>query len=718
MAFSKGKWVVHGMYRDKQPLDVRKMGRLNQENPEHPDEYRNRHTLFRLPFEYTDGKVILRYAADDIARIYVNGTFVDMGPAASYHFAFGYLEIEITEHCSPGKNIIGAHLYYQGELNRVSPGGDFRTGFIAEVICNEEIIAFTDKETKCRLTAAYGRGDIIAYRTQYLEHFDANVWEYGWNRTDFNDDKWEPAEEKGNNDHIFRLQESKRLQFYEVEPVSSKILEDSSVLYDLGCEYTGNPMFEAKGKKGDVIEILCAEELSEDGHARYDMRCNCFYRQTFTLSGKGWEWPEYFDYMAFRYMELRIPSGVSVRNVRMIARNYPFDYESTNFNSENERYNGIWDICKNGVRTGTQEGYLDCPTREKGLYLGDMTITGQSHFYLTGDLSIMKRALRGFGESTYYVNSIQTTTLNHYINSLIDYSFQFPLNLLFYYKHSGDKDFLREMLPNCETMMDYYIQYDKDGLIYDDTDDLHLVDWPRNPYDFSDGYDYDLERGKTTGTHNVANVFYICGLKSMDKIYDILGMERKYDTQRTVDAYLEAFYDKEQKLFTDTIESSHTALHSNILPLYFGVAPDESIPDIIKMIEEKRLNCGVYISYFLLKALCMNNRHDLAFELITSDDRFSWGTMLKQDATTCFEVWDKEYKWNTSLCHPWASAPITLLIEDFLGIRPEKPGWAGFEFEKSYLEKLGEFSCVFHVNSYRIKAEADKKGNISIKKHE
>jgi len=581
-------------------------------------------------------------------------------------------------------------------------------------LVNDEVISYTGEDTLCMLTEAYGHGDIIAYRTQYLEHFDAEIWEYDWNLPLYDDKGWEKAKIKENNDHTFRLQESLRLQFYRVDPVSSIKTGDGSVLYDLGCEYTGNVKFEARGRAGEMVEVLCAEELDDNGHARFDMRCNCYYRQTFILSGNGWEYPEYFDYMAFRYIELRIPEGVDVKDVHMVARNYPFDYGSTSFSSENERYNGIWNICKNGVRTGTQEGPLDCPTREKGLYLGDMTVTGQSHFYLTGDLSIMKRALRGFGESTYYAPSIQTTTLNHYINSLVDYSFQFPLNLLFYYKHSNDRDFLKEMLPYCETMMSYYMQYDRDGLLYDDTEDLHLVDWPRNPYDFTDGYEYTLERGKTTGTHNVANIFYICGLKSMDEIYDILGLKRKYDTQRTIDAYLNAFYDKEKRLFTDTIESDHTALHSNILPLYFGVAPKESIPEIINMIEEKKLNCGVYISYFLLKALCKNNRHDLAFDLITSDERFSWGTMLKQGATTCFEVWDKDYKWNTSLCHPWASAPIPLLIEDFLGIEPLKPGWDGFRSNSQCTEKLGDFECIFHVNGYRIKVIEDGKGDIHL----
>ena len=704
MSFKKAKWVVNKLYKHKKPLDIRKKGRLNQENPEHPDEFRNRHTLFRMDFENPDTQALLRYAADDIAKIYVNGTFVDMGPAASYHFCFGFLEIDISKYIIEGKNVIGAHLYYQGELNRISPGGDFRTGFIAEIESAGHIIAYTDGNIKCNMTNAYGRGDIIAYRTQYLEHFDANLWEYNWACPEFSDSSWENATVKENNDHEFAKQVSKRLQFYSVHPVSEKKTADNAILYDLGCEYTGVPYIEASGRKGDVIEVLCAEELDENGRARFDMRCNCYYRQTFTLSGDSKEFSEFYDYMAFRYIEIIIPEGTRIHKVKMNARNYPFDYESTHFQSDNERLNGIWNICKNGVRTGTQEGYLDCPTREKGLYLGDMTITGQSHFYLTGDLSIMERALRGFGISTYYTPSIQTTTLNHYIHSLIDYSFQYPLNLLFYYKHSGNKEFLKEMLPYCEIMMDYYRQYDKNGLLYDDLMDMSLVDWPRNPYDFSDGYDYDLARGETYGTHNVANIFYICGQQGMNEIYEILGMEYEDRLPAMIKAYTDAFYDPGQKLFTDTIESSHTALHSNILPLYFGVAPEESIPEIIKMVEEKGLNCGVYIAYFLLKALCRNDRKDLAMDLILSDDRFSWGTMLKQGATTCFEVWDKEYKWNTSLCHPWASAPIPLLVEDIMGISPSEPGWDSFEASPNELDRLGKFDLTIHANGYRIKA--------------
>ena len=49
--------------------------------------------------------------------------------------------------------------------------------------------------------------------------------------------------------------------------------------------------------------------------------------------------------------------------------------------------------------------------------------------------------------------------------------------------------------------------------------------------------------------------------------------------------------------------------------------------------------------------------------------------MLKDGVTTCMEAWGVEYKDNTSLCHPWASAPIYMIAAEFFGLKPATPGW-------------------------------------------
>ena len=45
-------------------------------------------------------------------------------------------------------------------------------------------------------------------------------------------------------------------------------------------------------------------------------------------------------------------------------------------------------------------------------------------------------------------------------------------------------------------------------------------------------------------------------------------------------------------------------------------------------------------------------------------DEGAWLNMLQEGATTTFEAWGKAQKWNTSLFHPWATAPLIVFAKD------------------------------------------------------
>ena len=51
----------------------------------------------------------------------------------------------------------------------------------------------------------------------------------------------------------------------------------------------------------------------------------------------------------------------------------------------------------------------------------------------------------------------------------------------------------------------------------------------------------------------------------------------------------------------DADGSNHSALHSNVLPLYFGITPLDRQKDAVNFIQEKGFSCGVYMAYFVLK---------------------------------------------------------------------------------------------------------------------
>ena len=72
---------------------------------------------------------------------------------------------------------------------------------------------------------------------------------------------------------------------------------------------------------------------------------------------------------------------------------------------------------------------------------------------------------------------------------------------------------------------------------------------------------------------------------------------------------------------------------------------------------------GVYMAYFALAAIKRAGRLDICEELAT--DEGAWLNMIKEGATTTFEAWGKEQKVNTSLCHPWATAPLVIFADGY-----------------------------------------------------
>ena len=200
----------------------------------------------------------------------------------------------------------------------------------------------------------------------------------------------------------------------------------------------------------------------------------------------------------------------------------------------------------------------------------------------------------------------------------------------------------------------------------------NLVDWPEN---LRDGYDFPLTKPIGPGCHNVINAFYVGSIGLTEQIADLLGEAHDREYTALSAAFNRAFFNPDTGLYTDREGGSHSALHSNMIPAYFGFHPAAYSESIADFLTGKGVCCGVYMSYFLLKALARLGRYDTVYRLITSTVENSWYNMVREGGTTCFEAWGKEQKRNTSLCHPWASAPVSVLIEDLIGLSPSIPGW-------------------------------------------
>lgn len=91
-----GHWITDAEFAD---LKARNVFHRQLEPVDLPcDAHRDRHILFRRRFALNAPVQAARLfiTADDYYKLYINGRFVGQGPAAAYHFRYGYNEWDVS----------------------------------------------------------------------------------------------------------------------------------------------------------------------------------------------------------------------------------------------------------------------------------------------------------------------------------------------------------------------------------------------------------------------------------------------------------------------------------------------------------------------------------------------------------------------------------------------------------------------------------------------
>lgn len=656
-----GKWICPPEFAEYIPRNVyHKEVEPALYKQTNEDPY-NKHYIFKRTFTLrkSDGKYLLRISADDYGKYYVNGSFIGQGPTPGYIESYHYNEFDITDYLRNGDNEITAHVYYQGLNNRVWISGDLRMGLIGDlyapdgslVLCTDTDWLYAEKTNYIEPFRFFGE------RVQYLENYDSRI-PLG---------EFKPVYFKKYDDITFADEAARPVSVYEISPRLAEKLPSGGFFYDFGTEITATLRICATGKDGDEIRILCGEERDDSEYkVRYMMRCNCPYDERWIL-GEGENLLDQYDYKAFRYTTL-IPSdpNVEIKDVKAVVRHAEFDDNACVLECDDKVLEAVFELCKTGVKYGSQEVFVDCPSREKGQYAGDMTVTSGAHLWLTGDKYMLEKGIVDHVRSSKICKGLMAVLSGALMQEIADYSLQFPLLLLRHYQFTHDKKFLASMLPVAEGMLEHFEQFAReDGLLDGVTDKWNLVDWPRN---LRDNYDFPMTKPIGKGSHNVINAFYVGSVMNVEEIKDILGIAHDNKSQTLADAFNKAFFRPDVGLYVDSEISDHSSLHSNMLAAFYGFIPKGYEEKIASFLMDKGMVCGVYMSYFLMRGLCKLGKYEYVYDLITSTEENSWYNMIRDGATACIEAWGKDKKDNTSFCHPWASAPITVLIEDILGV--------------------------------------------------
>ena len=655
-----GVWITNGEFASRKPRNVfhRQLEKIDLPL----DELQNRHLLFRKKFTVQKMKngATMYVTADDYYKLYINGVFVSQGPAPSYHFHYNYNVIDVTPYLKEGENVIAFHTYYQGLINRVWQSGDFRHGLLCDVVVDGETVAKSDESFLVRTHSGYSVTGISGYETQYMERYDSRSLEVGFYLPDFDDSSWEHASERRFVDYTLREQKTKTLVFEKIFPVCVE-KKDNVLRVDFGKTFVGSLSAVARGENGETVKLRFGAELNADGSVRHAMRCNCDYQEEWILSGGRDELIQY-DYKPFRYAEIEVATA-EISGIYLLARHYPFE-RKVNLRPEfqgNDCAEKIWELCVHTLKYGVQETIQDCMDREKGFYLGDGCYSSLSHYILTGDDSMVRKLIDDAFLSSVISPSLMTCIDCSFMQEIAEFPLILIDLLLWHYRLSGDKEYLRENYYKAKSVVEAYrAQYEKDGLLRN-VDRWCVVEWPPN---YQDGYAVNILEGQVCEEPHVSLcAYYLNAVKTLNKIAEIIGESPYREANSLEKSFIDAFYDKESRLFCDGTEHRHISLIGNCFPYAFSIIPDEKFEEeFLSLLDKKGYEATSFFTSFpLLCAFARQGNWKRIKEFILHEG--TWSRMLKEGATTVFEGWGKETKWNTSLFHLTFTDAVVFLAD-------------------------------------------------------
>lgn len=475
---------------------------------------------------------------------------------------------------------------------------------------------------------------------------------------------------------------------------------DGGVLYDFGSEVMGKVILTSKKDN-----VPCSVYYGESKEEALDTEESVLTDEKVLSKGDN-----VLVSRACRYLFIKCKNELEV--------SMDFEYvdikDVGSFSCSDKKINKLWKVCDYTMHLNMREGFYDGIKRDRWIWAGDAYQSFFVNSYLTNDTDIVRRTLtmmRGKDD------------LSQHINTIVDYSCCWIMNLWEYYFFTGDKEFLIKSYPKTFNLIDMFETIvDENGFI--------IGSKKRGDWTFIDWADMDKD-GPVCALQMFMYRTYVCMAEMSKVIGDGKDKEFSKKAKNLKKNINKKFWDEEKGGFVSSFTSGKREIrrHANILAILFDVTTEErkqSIKDHVLYNDEVPAITTPYFKFFELDALCSFNDFDMFTDMLHS----YWGAMLDLGATTIWEQFDPKQtgiehyemyggKYCRSLCHAWGSSPIYLLGKYCLGVRPTSPGYETFEVRPNLLKfkhakgvvPLGENNKIsIEMKDGSIRIKTDKEG--------
>ena len=361
----------------------------------------------------------------------------------------------------------------------------------------------------------------------------------------------------------------------------------------------------------------------------------------------------------------------------------------------------------------------DCPQRDERLgWLGDRATGAYGEAFIFNNAQLYNKWLQDIEDSMSPEGSISDVSPNYWTIYADDVTwpsaFFYVADML--YRQFGDDSAIRAHYPAMKrwmahmeevTMKDYIMTKDQYG------------DWCMPPESQELIHSKDPSR-KTDGAILSTTVYYDL-LNKMIGFARICGQDVDIPGYESLAAKMKAAYNA--RFFNEeTAEYGNNTVTANILSLRLGLVPEGYEGKVFSNIMKKtegdfngHVSTGVLGIQHLMRGLTEYGRVDMAYKILTNETYPSWGYMIKNGATTIWELWngDTANPAMNSANHVMLLGDLLIwYYEDLAGIKcaPDAVGFKKLVMEPVFPDGLDEVSASYGSVYGEIKSAWTKKG--------
>lgn len=477
------------------------------------------------------------------------------------------------------------------------------------------------------------RGPIIEDSIYNGETYDARLEQPGWDLPDFNDKSWKPAQKVKAPGGVLSAQLMPAIKVVDtIVPLVMTNPAPGIYVFDLGQNISGWAQLRVRGPRGTDVRLRFAELLYDNGMINQENLRSARAEDHYILKGQGEEiWEPRFTYHGFRYIEVTgFPGTPKIDSVRGRVVHTAVSPVG-NFSCSKQIINDIQRIILWGQKTNLHSIPTDCDQRDERMgWMGDAQVTAEEAMMNYDLAAFYTNFLRNIRDVQGEDGSITDTVPHIWGNRPADpaWGTAYPLIAWYMYQYYGDKRILEEHYDGLKKYVEFLRSKAENGLVkYSYYGDWVAID-------------------KCPGSL-VSSFYYYYDVKILADVARVLGKHQEADAYLKLAAEIKEAFNREF-LDPNTKNYASGSQTANTLPLFIGLAPDNvrggvwgNLFNDIVYKHDSHLTTGIIGTKYILEVLTMFGNSDLAYDIMTRTDFPSYGYMIKNGATTIWELWQK-----------------------------------------------------------------------------